>query len=94
MLRHGASLSEIGLRHQHPNTTTIYAKVDFVIAPAGPSGQEVGDEETEKSAPQPFAMRRALGFKLCDAGVGLADSSPFQRQRASYINIELALRAT
>jgi len=32
MLRHGASLAEIGdiLRHQHPDTTQIYAKVDFV----------------------------------------------------------------
>ncbi len=31
MLRQGASLSEIGqlLRHQHPNTTTLYAKVDL-----------------------------------------------------------------
>ena len=31
MLRHGASLAEIGelLRHRHPNTTTIYAKVDL-----------------------------------------------------------------
>jgi len=31
MLRQGASLSEIGelLRHQHPNTTMIYAKVDL-----------------------------------------------------------------
>jgi integrase/recombinase XerD len=31
MLRHGASLSEIGelLRHRHPQTTTIYAKVDI-----------------------------------------------------------------
>jgi len=31
MLRQGASLVEIGelLRHQHPNTTTIYAKVDL-----------------------------------------------------------------
>ncbi|OGA43268.1 MAG: hypothetical protein A3G25_12840 [Betaproteobacteria bacterium RIFCSPLOWO2_12_FULL_63_13] len=30
MLREGASLAEIGelLRHRHPNTTTIYAKVD------------------------------------------------------------------
>ena len=30
MLKHGASLSEIGqlLRHAHPNTTQIYAKVD------------------------------------------------------------------
>jgi len=30
MLRHGASLGEIGelLRHQHPDTTQIYAKVD------------------------------------------------------------------
>lgn len=32
MLRHGASLPEIGslLRHQHSKTTGIYAKVDFV----------------------------------------------------------------
>ncbi len=31
MLRHGASLSEIGdlLGHRHPQTTTIYAKVDL-----------------------------------------------------------------
>jgi site-specific recombinase XerD len=31
MLRHGASLGEVGqlLRHQHPNTTQIYAKVDL-----------------------------------------------------------------
>jgi site-specific recombinase XerD len=31
MLRHGASLTEIGelLRHRHPDTTTIYAKVDL-----------------------------------------------------------------
>ena len=31
MLRHGASLGEIGelLRHQHPDTTQIYAKVDL-----------------------------------------------------------------
>jgi site-specific recombinase XerD len=40
MLRHGASLTEIGelLRHQHPNTTMIYAKVDLLalrrLAPA------------------------------------------------------------
>jgi site-specific recombinase XerD len=32
MLRHGASLGEIGqvLRHRHPDTTRIYAKVDLV----------------------------------------------------------------
>lgn len=31
MLRHGASLGEIGqvLRHRHPDTTRIYAKVDL-----------------------------------------------------------------
>ena len=30
MLRHGASLSEVGhvLRHRHVDTTAIYAKVD------------------------------------------------------------------
>ncbi len=32
MLRHGASLTEVGslLRHQHQKTTAIYAKIDFV----------------------------------------------------------------
>jgi len=32
MLRQGASLREIGdlLRHRHPQTTTIYAKVDLI----------------------------------------------------------------
>jgi site-specific recombinase XerD len=42
MLRHGASLAEIGqiLRHRSPDTTAIYAKVDLVslraLAPAWP----------------------------------------------------------
>jgi site-specific recombinase XerD len=38
MLRHGATLTEIGslLRHQHPKTTGIYAKVDFdALRPLG-----------------------------------------------------------
>jgi integrase len=32
MLREGASLAEIGelLRHRHPDTTTLYAKVDLL----------------------------------------------------------------
>lgn len=44
MLRRGASLTEIGalLRHQHPSTTTIYAKVDLPalrrLAQAWPGG--------------------------------------------------------
>ena len=44
MLRHGASLEEIGqiLRHRHPETTQIYAKVDLealrALAPAWPGG--------------------------------------------------------
>lgn len=44
MLRHGASLAEIGqlLRHQHPRTTMIYAKVDLPalrrLAQAWPGG--------------------------------------------------------
>jgi site-specific recombinase XerD len=44
MLRQGASLSEIGqlLRHRHPNTTTLYAKVDLAalrtLALAWPGG--------------------------------------------------------
>jgi site-specific recombinase XerD len=44
MLRHGASLSEIGsiLGHQSPDTTAIYAKVDLKslrsIALAWPGG--------------------------------------------------------
>ena len=44
MLRHGASLEEIGqiLRHRHPETTQIYAKVDLealrALAPTWPGG--------------------------------------------------------
>jgi site-specific recombinase XerD len=44
MLRKGASLAEIGelLRHRHPDTTAIYAKVDLValreLAPRWPRG--------------------------------------------------------
>jgi site-specific recombinase XerD len=44
MLRHGASLGEIGqvLRHRHPDTTLIYAKVDLAalrtLAVAWPGG--------------------------------------------------------
>jgi site-specific recombinase XerD len=44
MLRQGASLTEIGqlLRHQHPDTTRIYAKVDLAalreLAPPWPGG--------------------------------------------------------
>ena len=40
-----------------------------------------------------LAMRRALGFKLRDAGVGLWDFVAFlQRQKASSITIQLALQ--
>jgi site-specific recombinase XerD len=44
LLRRGASMADIGdvLRHQHPQTTEIYAKVDLtrlrLLAPAWPSG--------------------------------------------------------
>jgi len=44
MLRRGASLAEIGeiLRHRHPDTTAIYAKVDLralrAVAPPWPGG--------------------------------------------------------
>ena len=44
MLRHGASLEEIGqiLRHITPETTQIYAKVDLAalraLAPSWPGG--------------------------------------------------------
>ena len=44
LLRRGASLAEIGdlLRHRHPDTTMLYAKVDLValrqIAPRWPGG--------------------------------------------------------
>jgi site-specific recombinase XerD len=46
MLRQGASLAEIGelLRHQHPNTTAIYAKVDIAalrgLALPWPGGEQ------------------------------------------------------
>lgn len=45
LLRRGGSLTEIGdlLRHRSPETTTIYAKVDFAalrgVAPRWPEGR-------------------------------------------------------
>lgn len=47
MLRHGASLAEIGqiLRHRSPDTTAIYAKVDLVSLRAlAPQWPDVGGD--------------------------------------------------
>jgi len=55
MLRQGASLGEIGqlLRHAHPDTTQIYAKVDVNArcVPWHCAGREVGDEIPPTSSP-------------------------------------------
>ena len=80
MLRHGASLGEIGelLGHRSPETTKIYTKVDLDgiaharLAVAGRCAMN-----TLRQAVQEYlSMRRSLGFKLQDAGKGCSISSP------------------
>ena len=96
MLRHGASLAEIGeiLRHRHLQTTTIYTKVDVDgvtharVALAGRCAMT----PLRQAVHEYLRMRRALGFKLQDAGKGLLAFVAFlEQQRAPVITQALAL---
>ena len=96
MLRHGASLTEIGeiLRHRSPETTMIYTKVDLEYA--AHAGLAVAGRcamNTLREAVHDYlTLRRSLGFKLHDAGKLLLAFVTFMEQRrASYITPQLAL---
>ena len=96
MLRQGATLTEIGslLRHRHPKTTGIYAKVDFdALRPLGlPLAGRCGMSAMRDALHDYLAMRRALGFKLVSDGTGLLSFVAFLEQaQAEYISTELAL---
>ena len=95
MLRQGASLVEIGelLGHGSPETTKIYTAVDlealrtrFAVAGRCPMNT------LRETVREYLEMRRALGFKLREAGKGLDDFVSFmERRRAPYITQALAL---
>ena len=96
MLRHGASLTEIGevLRHRSPQTTTIYAKVDLdALRPlALPWPGRCAMSTLRVAVQQYLTMRRGLGFKLHEAGKVLLKFVTFMEQhRASVITSRLAL---
>ena len=95
MLRKGATLTEIGslLRHRHPKTTGIYAKVDFqALRPLSQPGRKVRNERHSGHAARYLSMRRTLGFKLVSDGTALLSFVDFLEQaRAEYISTELAL---
>jgi hypothetical protein len=88
--------SEI-LRHRDSQTTTIYAKVDLVLAArAGPAlaGSCAMKPLTKVDSRLPGALRRSLGFKLRDAG---ARHSPkfasFMEQQTRRLHVTTATGA-
>ena len=96
LLRQGGSLDEIGelLRHQSPDTTAIYAKVDVTalhisgIAVAGRRSMK----QLRKGIRDYLMMRRGLGFKLAQHEAGLEEFASFlERKRSAHITVELAL---
>ena len=77
MLKNGASLEEIGqiLRHRHPETTQIYAKVDprgVAHAGAGVAGRCVVID-LRTLLDEYLATRRALGVRLAGRGTTLLE---------------------
>ena len=96
MLRHGASLTEIGelLRHRSPETTKIYAKVDVDALPhTGVAlARRWAMTPLRKAVQDYLVLRRRLGFKLHRAGKALPAFVTFmEQQRASVITTQLAL---
>jgi site-specific recombinase XerD len=96
LLRQGGSLDEIGelLRHQSPNTTAIYAKVDVTgltylgVAVAGRWSMK----RLRKAVHDYLTMRRGLGFKMARHEVCLLDFVAFlERKRSPHITVKLAL---
>ena len=99
MLRSGASMSEIGeiLRHRTPNTTEIYAKLDFdglrSLAHPWPSVGGATMNSLDQALNEYIAIRRALGFELREVAGCLRNFVTFLKtEGASYITKELALR--
>ena len=97
MLENGASLEEIGqiLRHRHPETTQIYAKVrprSAAHAGAGVAGRCVVID-LRTLLDEYLATRRALGVRLHAAGRLLERFVAFAgQQEALFVTTELALR--
>jgi len=87
--------SDTPLRHRHPDTTLIYAKVDLcalrTLAVAMARGCAM---KSYKQAIEDYlALRRGLGFKLRSAGLALLDFAAFlDREQAPHLTNELALR--
>ena len=75
MMRHGASLGEIGdvLGHRHPDTTRIYAKVDLTPCAVLPCRGRGAMNTLREALEEYLGMRRVLGFKLQQAGRALLD---------------------
>jgi hypothetical protein len=86
MLRGGANFAEIGeiLRHQDPNATEIYAKVDFVslraIAQPWPGGAKDNDYQSHTS--------RIVGIVLYGSSHASTESKPkYNRKSQGYLSI-------
>jgi integrase-like protein len=98
LLRRGASLADIGdvLRHQQPNTTEIYAKVDVtrprLLAPAA-AGRRCTMTALRRAINDYLTLRRRLGGTLHEAGrVLIAFAAYAERERAEHATTDLVLR--
>ena len=97
LLRQGGSLDEIGelLRHQSPNTTAIYAKVDVTALHtlALPWPRRRPMTQLRKAVRDYLTMRRCLGFKLVSSlRPSCRTSCPSWRENAvPRITVNLAL---
>ena len=73
LLRRGASMADIGdvLRHQHPQTTEIYAKVDLTRLRVPRPAVAIGRwpmTPLRRAVDDYLALRRQLGVTLHEAG--------------------------
>ena len=99
MLRHGASLREIGqvLRHRGVNTTEIYAKVDLTGLRATRStvarDWRCAMNDLHDALTEYLAMRRSLGFILRLPASLLRNFVAFiERSGSPFITTKLAVQ--
>ena len=88
MLGRGASLTEIGqiLRHQHPRTTMIYAKVDV---PVDPNNGSPGRRSTSKPSRSAYLSEhgeeRPTSHLFCHSDITQYPTTPIRRKERAMI---------
>lgn len=100
MVRRGASMAEIGqiLRHRSPNTTELYAKLDFdalrgIALPWPTTRARCAMSALRESLEKYLSLRRGLGTELLSPGAYLHRFVEYlEEEGATVVTTELALR--